>query len=91
MTALLARVVGLFYAGPAPARPVAQPRRAVASSVAVLANERDAIAAGAAVGLAVARARGAAAAVVCLWTGGGEPGRHPRCRRPGRRTAWRAR
>jgi hypothetical protein len=69
---LLGRLRDLFLApraDAAPARRVAE--RVLPASLAVLAAGEDAAVAGAALGLAAARAHRAACAVVCVWTGEG--------------------
>jgi hypothetical protein len=71
VTTVLERLIGTFYASPREAdRPLNRTRTDAVPSVAVLAHGEDVAAAGGAVGLAVARERGAAVAVVCAWTGG---------------------
>jgi hypothetical protein len=68
MNELLARISGLFLT-PAPrSRPLV--RSAPASSVALLCSPVDALAVGAQLALAIARAQAASAALLCLWRAG---------------------
>jgi hypothetical protein len=65
---VLARVRSVFVAPAAPAWPVTRP--APTPNVALLCPPADALAAGALLALALARARGAAAGLLCLWRAG---------------------
>jgi hypothetical protein len=78
MGELLARVCALFVMPAAPSPAVAA-RFAPAPSVALLCAPRDALPAGAALALALARASGSSRALVCLWRA-----------RPPEAVAWRA-